>query len=331
MITIIPKESIFREDHSWTQSFQIEPFEMGQSITFANSLRRVLINDLTGYAITSARLDQVSSEFDPSPFLHDDTLEILGHLEAIIFQEAFQTNTFFPKFQGFFHVQGPCIVTAGMLKLPKNSLRIINPNQYICTLVTSDEFFCEVDIELGKGYRMVEEYEHLSPFQPFYPSKPVSLFMDSSFTPIKAVFYSVQLRPDVDGTLKESLTLTITTKGSKSPSRCMYEGLKFLIDLFYPFLDFSSNLVKSSEFAKVFQIKKPSPEKTIQERDSKRKENVARLRKQETPEKPRLAIENLLLSPYPCITLEKLGPPVLTEEQEQEIQEILKWRKKNLN
>jgi DNA-directed RNA polymerase alpha subunit len=214
--------------------------------------------------------------------VRDETTEILGHLEEIVFQEAFQTNTFFPKLQGFFQVKGPCIVTAGMLKLPKNSLRVINPNQYICTLVTSDEFFCEVDIELGKGYRMMEEYENLRPYQPFSPSKPVSLFLDSSFTPIKAVFYSVQIFPNVDGSLKESLLLTITTKGNKAPSRCMYEGFKFLIDLFYPFLDFSSNLVKSSDFAKMIESEKKETsilfssrqtEEKLEEREKKRKEN----------------------------------------------------------
>ena len=277
MITINSTEFSRHNDHSWSQTFQIQPLEIGQGVTIGNSLRRVLINDMTGYGITAVRINGIGSEFETVNFLRDETIEILGNLKQIIFQESFHVReNSVQKLEGFFHVEGPCIVTAGMLKLPKNSIRLLNPEQYICTIVTSEEFFCEVDIELGKGYRTIEEIKDLKTYQPFYPTKPTSLLIDTAFTPIKRIYFTIKVINDIDGNLKECLYLTIVTKGNKSPSRCMYEGFKYLIDLFYPFLDFSNLLLKSSTFAqKSLEIEKK--EETNLNEKSKQKEIIKKV------------------------------------------------------
>jgi len=283
MITISSTEFSRHEDHSWSQTFQIQPLEIGQGITIGNSLRRVLINDITGYGITAVRINGISSEFDTVPFLRDDTVEILGNLKQIIFQETFHIRqNSVQKLEGFFHVEGPCIVTAGMLKLPKNSMRLLNPEQYICTIVTSEEFFCEVDIELGKGYRIVDEIQDLQAYQPFYPSKPTSLLIDTAFTPIKRLYFTIKVINDIDGNLKECLYLSIVTRGNKSPGRCMYEGFKYLIDLFYPFLDFGNLLLKSSTFAQEVLKEQTKKEPTLKEkRDESIKRTIEKLKQKQ--------------------------------------------------
>lgn len=287
MITISSTEFSRHDDHSWSQTFQIQPLEIGQGITIGNSLRRVLINDMTGYGITAVRINGIRSEFDTVNFLRDDTIEILGNLKQIIFQESFHLRqNSVQKLEGFFHVEGPCIVTAGMLKLPKNSIRLLNPEQYICTIVTSEEFFCEVDIELGKGYRTIDEIEDLKAYQPFYPSKPTSLLIDTAFTPIKRLYFTIKVINDIHGNLKECLYLSIVTKGNKSPSRCMYEGFKYLIDLFYPFLDFSNLLLKSSTFAqKSLEIETKKESSLEEKRNESIKKTVEKLKEKRKKKK----------------------------------------------
>lgn len=238
MITIISTNSEFsQKDSTWSQTFQIQPLEIGQGITIGNALRRVLVTDITGYAVTSARINTINSEFSTCSFLRDDTLEILGNLKELIFQESFYGPE---KLVGFFKVQGPCIVNAGLLQLPKNCLRLLNPEQYICTIVTEDEFYCEVDIELGKGYATSESRMEIQKYQPLFPTKPTSLMIDSIFSPVITTSYTIRIINDENGNLKESLYMTIITKGNKSPGRCMYEGFKYILELFYPFFDYKN-------------------------------------------------------------------------------------------
>jgi DNA-directed RNA polymerase subunit alpha len=283
MITILSTQSERIEKTStWSQTFQIYPFEMGQGITIGNALRRILVTDITGYAVTSARIHTVNSEFSTCSFLRDDTLEILGNLKELIFQESFHAPQ---KLVGFFKVQGPCIVNAGFLQLPKNSLRILNPEQYICTIVTDDEFYCEVDIELGKGYCTFESKNKTQKHQPLFPTKPTSLMIDSVFSPVITASYTIKIINDNDGNIKESLHFTIVTKGNKSPGRCMYEGLKYLLELVYPFFDFANTNLNAlsdisqqsmEEFLKVNNMeKKQSNEKKEEKTTKKKKEKKA--------------------------------------------------------
>jgi len=237
------------EEKNFYGSFLIEPLDAGQGITLGNALRRTLLSDLTGFAITGVRINNVKHEFLPIEGIRDDILEILLNLKEIIFKTSFSAKSINNlKMKGFIHVTGPLIVTAGMFNLPKNCLKILNPTQYICTVVNDSEFYLEIDIESGKGYHLTEEKQKINLEEQFDLTKPSTLFIDSLFMPIKRVNYKIKLIHDSQGYIKESLFLEIITNGSITPKRSLQEGLKLLLNLFYPlfitpdFLHLSSKL-----------------------------------------------------------------------------------------
>jgi DNA-directed RNA polymerase subunit alpha len=214
--------------------FIIEPLEIGQGITLGNTLRRTLLSDLYGYGITGVRINNLKHEFSVIEDIREDTLEVILNLKEIIFKSSFSTK--FDQansLKAFLNVKGPLIVTAGLFQLPNNSLKIINPSQYICTIIDTSEFYLEIDIENGKGYKLTEENRRQRVERQISSNKPSTLFIDTIFMPIKKVNYKIKLIHDSKGNLKESLILEITTNGSITPKRSLNEALKILMNLFY--------------------------------------------------------------------------------------------------
>jgi DNA-directed RNA polymerase subunit alpha len=234
MSTINCIETYIEKDFQHYGCFIIEPLNIGQGITLGNSLRRTLLSDLQGYAITGARINNLKHEFALVEGLREDILEILLNLKEIIFKNISspEINNSGKIFKGFLNVKGPIIVTAGMFQLPKEVLSIVNPNQYICTIVNSSEFYLEIDIENGKGYKLVEENRKEKTEKVGSYIKPSTLFVDAIFMPIKKVNYKIKLIHDSKGNIKESLSIEIVTNGSITPKRSIYEALKIIIHLF---------------------------------------------------------------------------------------------------
>lgn len=250
MSTLTCIETYIDNEQNHYGCFVIEPLETGQGITLGNALRRTLLSDLTGFSITGVRVNDLKHEFSIVEGLREDILEVLLNLKEVILKSSFvfkhQNNPV--KVKGFLQVKGPVIVTAGMFKLPENNFRIINPNQYICTIVDNSELYIEIDIESGKGYKLTEEIRKNGKELRFSITKPSTLLIDSIFMPIKRVNYKIKMIHDSYGNIKESLALEIWTNGSISPRRSLQESLKILMTLFYPlfinenFLQISSNL-----------------------------------------------------------------------------------------
>lgn len=236
MSTLTCIETYIDQEHNHYGSFLIEPLEAGQGITLGNAIRRTLLSDLTSYAINGVRINDLKHEFSVVEGLREDVLEILLNLKEIIFKKfSFSIeNIQETKFQGFLNVKGPVIVTAGMFHLPKNSLKIVNPNQYICTIIDDSEIYLEIDIEKGKGYKLTEEIRKKSFQEKVGATKPTTLFVDAVFMPVKKVNYKIKLIHDTQGNIKESLNLEILTNGSLTPKRGLYEAIKILMNLFYP-------------------------------------------------------------------------------------------------
>ena len=148
--------------------------------------------------------------------------------------------------KAFLNVKGPIIVTAGMLKLPKNTVTILNPEQYICTIVDDSDFYLSLDIENGKGYKLTEEARKQKIEKKLSALNPTTLSIDSLFMPIKKVNYKIKLIHDSKGNIKESLIFEIVTNSSITPQRSLQEALKILIELF-------SSLFFTPEFLKISQ------------------------------------------------------------------------------
>ena len=215
-------------------SFLIEPLDVGQGITLGNALRRTLLSDLSGYSVSGVRINDLKHEFASVEGVREDILEIILNLKEIIFQASLKNEN--SKIKSFLNLKGPIIVTAGMLNLPQNFIKIINPNQYICTVTDTSEFYLEIDIEKGKGYRLTDEIRKQQRKEKVRKAKPSTLLIDAIFMPIKKVNYKIKLIHDTKGNIKESLMFEIFTNGSITPKRSLFEAIKILLNLIYPLL-----------------------------------------------------------------------------------------------
>ena len=245
-------ETYIDKDQNYYGSFIIEPLESGQGITLGNALRRTLLSDLSGFAITGVRINNIKHEFEALEGVREDVLEILLNLKEIIFKSSFfhQKNQTSFKGKGFLHIKGPSVINAGMFFLPKNSLKIMNPTQYICTIVSEAELYLEIDIESGFGYQLIDENKKQTTLEKFQVTKPSTLRIDSIFIPIKNVNYKIKLIHDTKGNIKESLSFEVLTNGSITPKRSLQESLKILLNLFYPLFLTSNVLPISSKLTK---------------------------------------------------------------------------------
>jgi len=246
MISLNFIETYIDKEQNYFGSFIIEPLETGQGITLGNALRRTLLSDLSGFSITGVRINNLKHEFSTIEGVREDILEILLNLKEVVLKSSFfeQKNQFNLKNKGFLQVKGPLIVTA-MFFLPKNSLKVVNPNQYICTIINDSELYMEFDIETGFGYQLVEETRKKNALEKFNVAKPITLKLDAVFLPVQNVNYKIKLIHDTQGNIKESLSFEVLTNGSITPKRSLQEALKILLNLFYP-LFLTSDFLKLS-------------------------------------------------------------------------------------
>jgi DNA-directed RNA polymerase subunit alpha len=255
MNTLNSIETYTQKNQNLYGSFIIEPLEVGQGITLGNTLRRTLLSDLNGYAITGIRINNLKHEFSIIEGLREDILELILNLKEIVFKTSFsfkkEKNK---KLKGFLNIKGPMIVTAGLFQLPENNIQIINPSHYICTIIDNSEFYLEIDIENGKGYKLIDETRKQIKEKQFSITKPTTLYVDALFMPIKKVNYKIKLINDTKGNIKESLFLEIITNGSITPKRSLKEALKIIMHLFY-FLFISTNFFSLSEELKKEKLK----------------------------------------------------------------------------
>lgn len=200
--------------------FIIEPLDQGQGITVGNALRRVLLADLEGSAITAVRISGVNHEFSTIPGIREDILELLLNLKEIVIKYSGKESTI-----GRLRVQGPTIVTANNFELPPE-VEIMDPNQYIATICSNSVLEMEFKISNGKGYQLVEKInDDLS--QEF-------LHLDAVYMPVKKVNYSVEEIRHQQNSIKDRLTLEIWTNGSISPQEAIGQSSLILINLFSP-------------------------------------------------------------------------------------------------
>lgn len=249
MIVIKPLENFLDNSHNHYSSFLIEPLEKGQGITLGNSLRRTLLSELAGYAPTAIKINNVSHEFTSIPGVREDLMEVLLNVREIIFKDVsidyeVDRQSRMGLF-GFIAAQGPLLVTAGMLKLPKNTLLVVNPNLPICSITNKSEFFLEMKIEHGRGAILNSQEKNKANINCGNLSN--ALFLDAIFSPIKRVNYQVRIIYDSNGNLKESLVLEILTNGSIAPKRALQDAFKSLLNLFYPLIA-TKNTLELSQY-----------------------------------------------------------------------------------
>ncbi len=208
------------ESGTYHGQFLINSLKIGQGLTIGNQLRRVLLSDLGGIAISAVRIAGVTHEFSTLPGVREDILEILLNLKDIIFRS--KTNSKDIQF-GRLKIQGPIILTANLIDLPSD-LEIINPNHYIATISTSNIVEIEFKFEYGTGYRLASEM--ISQNDENY------LQLDTIFMPVQKVDFKVENIFETFENSSERLVLDLWTNGSLSPTEAIELAIQHIVDLF---------------------------------------------------------------------------------------------------
>jgi DNA-directed RNA polymerase subunit alpha len=203
--------------------FLISSLRPGQGMTIGNLLRRILLGDLGGVAISAVRIAGVSHEFSTIPGVREDILEILLNLKGIVFKSQTKDTQF-----GRLTIQGPTIVTADLIELPSN-LEIVNPNHYIATISTSNILEIEFKFEYGIGYKLAS--------QTFSDKTDNYLQLDTVFMPVQKVDFKIENVYDSANNITEQVFLDVWTNGSISPNDALESAAQIIIDLFTLLID----------------------------------------------------------------------------------------------
>jgi DNA-directed RNA polymerase subunit alpha len=218
-------ESDSDSDRSLYGKFVLEPLERGQGITVGNALRRVLLSNLEGTAVTAVRIAGVTHEFMTIPGVREDVLDILLNMKEVVLK-SYSAQ---PQI-GRLLVQGPTTVTAEHFELPPE-VEAIDLSQYIATIAPGATLEMEFRIEKGVGYRAVERGRDETAALDF-------LQIDSVFMPVRKVNYTIE-DARVGGSMeKDRLIMEVWTNGSLTPQDALSEAAKILVDLFNPLKEF---------------------------------------------------------------------------------------------
>ncbi|MGB0561539.1 MAG: DNA-directed RNA polymerase subunit alpha [Spirulinaceae cyanobacterium] len=214
--------------------FVLEPLERGQGITVGNALRRVLLANLEGAAVTAVRIAGVSHEFATIPYVREDVLEILLNMKEVVFQSFSST----PQI-GRLVAIGPKTVIAGDFDLP-SEVNVIDKNQYIATLSEGGRLEMEFRVEQGKGYQAIDRSRDDVSAVDF-------MQIDAIFMPVAKVNYKVD-DALVDGAAtKDRLEIEITTNGSLKPEEALSQAAGIVVDLFNPLKDLTLEAIQEDQ------------------------------------------------------------------------------------
>lgn len=205
------------------EQFLIHDLQPGQGITIGNQLRRVLLGDIGGNAISAVRILGIKHEFAAIPGVREDILEILLNLKGIVIKSNTTESTF-----GRLNVQGPLVITADLIELPEG-LEIINSNHYIATISASTVLEVEFKIDYGIGYQLAS--------QSLKKKDKNFLQIDTVFMPIQKVDFKIENVYDNENNITERLFLEIWTNGSINPLDAVKKACKEIINLFHSIIE----------------------------------------------------------------------------------------------
>ena len=245
-------------------TFVIEPLERGFGITLGNSLRRVLMSSLPGYAVTSIKIDGILHEFSTIPGVTEDVAEIVLNVKGIIAK----LNCHGPK-TVYIDVLGEHDVTAGDIK-QDSDIEILNPEHHIATVAENERFYMELTFNCDRGYVSQERNKQLhSEFLGMNASMPINtIFTDSIYTPVYKVNYEVENTRSGSNTDLDKLTIDVTTNGTISAKEAISLGAKILNEHLNLFVDLSDDAKKAEIMIESKETKKEKVlEMTIEELD----------------------------------------------------------------
>ena len=222
-----PDKVVMLESDNNFGKFEFKPLEPGDGITIGNALRRILLSSLEGYAISSIRINGVLHEFDTIPGVKEDVTNIILNLKKVDLKQIVEDTD---DEKASLVVSGQDVLTAGQLGKALNGFKVLNPELVICHLDPSASFTLDFTVNKGRGWTPADEQ--------IVPQDDVNIIaIDSIYTPIKNVKYTVENFRVDQKTDYEKLLIEITTNGSILPQVALKEAAKILIQHFMLFSD----------------------------------------------------------------------------------------------
>ena len=216
-------------------TFMVEPLERGFGITLGNSLRRIMLSSLPGYAVTNIKIDGVLHEFSTIPGVKEDVTEIVLNVKSIIAKLYCNSQK-----TVVIDVVGAQEVTAGDIKVDSD-IEILNPDHHIATVGEGERLYMELTFDHGRGYVSQERNKQLdSQLRGASISAPIgTIFTDSIYTPVNNVSYNVE--PTRVGTVTDfdKLTIDVTTNGTIGAKEAVSLAAKILNEHLNLFVDLS--------------------------------------------------------------------------------------------
>ena len=222
-----PDKVIMQKSTDFDGTFEFRPLEPGFGVTIGNALRRILLSSLEGYAITSIRISGVSHEFSTIKGVAEDVTEIILNLKQVRFKKTGEQGD---SEKIFVVINGQEQFKAGDITKFSNNFTVLNPDLVICNMESSVTIEVELSVAKGRGYVNAEENK--------VTDGPVGVIaIDSIYTPIKNVKYTIENYRVEQKTDYEKLLLDISTDGSIHPEDALKEAARILIQHFMLFSD----------------------------------------------------------------------------------------------
>lgn len=222
-----PEKVIMVESDDYRGKFEFRPLEPGYGNTIGNALRRILLSSLEGFAITAVRIDGVNHEFDTIHGVVEDMTEIILNLKRLCFKRNIEQDD---EEEVSFKIEGKTTFMAGDMNKYLNAFQVLNTDVEICHMTSDVTLDITMRIEKGRGYVPSEENVR--------SNDPIgTIAIDSIFTPIKNVKYSVENYRVGQRTDYDNLIFEIETDGSILPKDALRESAQILIQHLVLFSD----------------------------------------------------------------------------------------------
>jgi len=222
-----PDKVVMIDSSNFEGKFEFRPLEPGYGLTVGNALRRVLLSSLEGFAITSVKIEGVDHEFSTIPGIVEDVTEIVLNLKQVRFKRQIDDVE---DENVTINIGGQDQLKAGDFQKFISGFQVLNPDHVICNLEKGVTLNIELIIEKGRGYVPAEENKN--------PNASIgTIAIDSVFTPVKNVKYTIEDFRVEQKTDYEKLVFEIITDGSIHPKDALTEAAKTLIHHFFLFSD----------------------------------------------------------------------------------------------
>jgi DNA-directed RNA polymerase subunit alpha len=236
-----PNKVVMHKATDFHGLFEFSPLEKGYGVTIGNAMRRILLSSLEGYAITSVKIQGVDHEFSTIKGVTEDVVEMVLNMKQVRFKANSSTEE---QEKIFISVKGKDQFLAGDIGRYTNAFNILNPELVICNMEPTVNLELEITVGKGRGYVPAEENK-------VKDAQIGTIAIDSIYTPIRNVKYSVEDFRVEQRTDYEKLVMELSTDGSIHPEEAMKEAAKILIQHFVLFSD--ENIMPESKASKAVE------------------------------------------------------------------------------